>query len=69
MGHSTDGHAVNFVRTLAVLRVIHHVIYGGQILGTAVASATTKYHKSCRLRITGKPRLVNQVRQWLRSCR
>ena len=58
MGHSTDGHAVNFVRTQAVLRVIHHVIYGGQIFGTVVimitdedarltslASATTKYHE------------------------
>ena len=58
MGHSTDGHAVNFVRSEAVLRVIHHVIYGGQILGTAVimitdeyarltslASATTKYRE------------------------
>ena len=54
MGHSTDGHAVNFVCTQAVLRVI----YGGQIFGTAVimitdedarltslASATTKYHE------------------------
>ena len=58
MGHSTDGHAVNFFPTQAALRVIHHVIYGGQIFGTAVimitdedahltslASATTKYHE------------------------
>ena len=58
MGHSTDGHAVNFVCTQAVLRVTHHIIYGGQIFGTAVimitdedarltslASATTKYHE------------------------
>ena len=59
MGHSTVGHVVNFVRTQAVPRVIHHVIYGGQIFGTVVimitnedahstslASATTKYHEA-----------------------